>query len=68
MSDINYNNLVEAYRAAYPEKSKAVQFSSAQVLWNEIKRDNYTSLLNKVSKSLKNRAIELKAKRLFYFI
>ena len=45
MSNINYNNFEEAYRAAYPEKSKAVQISSAQVLWNEIKRDNYTLLI-----------------------
>ena len=33
MSNINYNNFVEAYRAAYPEKSKGrtIQFNSSSL-------------------------------------
>ena len=45
MANVNCTSFIEAYKAAYPEKSKAVLFRSAQDLWNDVKKDNNNLLV-----------------------
>lgn len=49
-----YNNLVTAYKKAYPDVKKALQFERAQKLWNNIKND---------SKKYEETLVELQMKR-----
>ena len=35
-----YNDLVSAYKKAYPDLKTALQVQKAQILWNDVKNDS----------------------------
>ena len=52
-----YNDLVSAYKKAYPDLKTALQLQKAQILWNDIKNDSkkYEVMLVDVQKKIQCR-------------
>ena len=52
-----YNDLVSAYKKAYPDLKTALQLQKAQILWNDIKNDSkkYEDMLVDVQKKIQCR-------------
>ena len=52
-----YNDLVSAYKKAYPDLKTALQEQKAQILWNDVKNDSkkYEDTLGDLQKKIQRR-------------